>query len=140
MNSINPMFSRIDLAPGSGGSTDDGRIEVYELLSATVGNDLVFLSGCETGLGAAGSNQFGSGDDYATLSQAFLFAGARAVAATIWRISDDGASAFAGKFYAALAATGPVEAMAMAQRQMLQDPKYRRPYYWAGYQISPWIK
>jgi CHAT domain-containing protein/tetratricopeptide (TPR) repeat protein len=139
MNSINPMFSRIDLAAGKGGSTDDGRIEVYELLSTPVKSGLVFLSGCETGLGAAGANQFGAGDDYATLAQAFLFAGAGSVAATIWRISDDGAAAFAKRFYSSLEKAGPVEGLALAQRQMLRDARYRRPYYWAGYQVSPWI-
>jgi CHAT domain-containing protein len=139
MNSINPMFSRIDLAPGSGDPRDDGRLEVYELLSTGIANDLVFLSGCETGLGSAGSNEFSVGEDYATLAQAFLFAGAKSVAATIWRISDEGAAAFAARFYSAVGRVGPVEALAMAQRQMLGIPRYRNPYYWAGYQVSPWV-
>ena len=58
MNPLNPLFSRINLADGTGEPSDDGRLAVYELLSMKTGADFVFLSGCETALGPAGSNRF----------------------------------------------------------------------------------
>jgi CHAT domain-containing protein/tetratricopeptide (TPR) repeat protein len=136
MNVRNPMFSRIELARSSGRSEDDGRLEVHELLELRINAPLVFLSGCETGVGAAWSTQFARGEDYATLAQAFLYAGARSVMATLWRIGDEGAAAFAERFYARLPAEGPAEALAAAQRELLNDPRYAAPYYWAAYQVS----
>jgi CHAT domain-containing protein/tetratricopeptide (TPR) repeat protein len=136
MNVRNPMFSRIELVRGDGASEDDGRLEVHELLGLRINAPLVFLSGCETGVGAAWSTQFARGEDYATLAQAFLYAGSRTVMATLWRIEDEGAAAFAGRFYAHLALGAPAEALAAAQRELLKSSRYGSPYYWAAYQVS----
>jgi CHAT domain-containing protein len=135
MNSRNPMFSRLELARGEGGSQDDGRLEVHELLALRIAAPLVFLSGCETGVGTAWSNQFSRGEDFATLAQAFLFAGAQNVAATLWPISDGGAAAFAERFYTSLREAAPADALAAAQRESLKGARYSSPYYWAGYQL-----
>jgi CHAT domain-containing protein len=96
----------------------------------------VFLSGCETGLGPARATTFDRYEDYATLGQAFLFAGARGVIATLWRIDDEGAARFAERFYDHLSRVPPVEALALAQRDLMSDARWRHPYYWAGYTIS----
>ena len=135
MNPRNPMFSRLEFEPGGDGPKDDGRLEVHELLALRIGAPLVFLSGCETGVGAAWSTQFAQGEDYATLAQAFLYAGARTVAATLWPISDEGAAVLAERFYVNLRSAGPAEALAAAQRELLKGAKYPSPYYWAGYQM-----
>jgi CHAT domain-containing protein len=136
MNVRSPMFSRLELARGAGDTGDDGRLEVHELLELRIGAGLVFLSGCETGVGAAWSNQFARGEDYATLAQAFLYAGARGVMATLWRIPDEGAALFAEHFYAHLARLPAPEALVAAQRDLLATPSYSAPYYWAAYQVS----
>jgi len=53
LNQTNPMFSRIELSPGKPQrSDDDGFLDVHELLRIPVNNNLVYLSGCETGAGA----------------------------------------------------------------------------------------
>ncbi len=136
MNPRNPMFSRLELAAGGGGTSDDGRLEVHELLGLQVSAPLVFLSGCETGVGAAWSTNFARGEDYATLAQAFLYAGARNVLSTLWPIGDQGAAEFAGRFYAHMEALAPPEALAAAQRDLLRNPDFGRPFHWAGYILS----
>jgi CHAT domain-containing protein/tetratricopeptide (TPR) repeat protein len=136
MNSRNSLFSRIELTRGLGGPLDDGRLEVHELLGIRIKAPLVFLSGCETGVGAAWSTQFTRGEDYATLAQAFLYAGAGNVMATLWRIGDKGAAAFAERFYTHLAVMPPPEALAAAQQDLLRSPGHAAPYYWAPYQVS----
>jgi CHAT domain-containing protein len=131
------MFSRIELASGENGTgSDDGRLEVHEVLALRIRSSLVFLSGCETGLGAAWSTGFAEGEDYATLDRAFLSAGVSAVIATLWRIEDEGAATFASRFYEELEAASPAEALARAQRRMLGDRRYEAPFYWAGYRLS----
>lgn len=146
MNARNPLFSRIELAPGAERSPgiithpetyDDGWLEVHELLRATVRASLVFLSGCETGIGPGWSTAFGRGEESATLGQAFLHAGADNVVATLWRIDDPGAAAFATLFYSELSRSHtPVTALAQAQRSLIHDSRYGSPYYWAGYRLT----
>jgi CHAT domain-containing protein len=136
MNPRNPMFSRLELARGNGTPGDDGRLEVHELLGLRIRAPIVFLSGCETGVGGAWSTEFERGEDYATLAQAFLYAGAGSVVATLWRIGDEGAAAFAQRFYTELGTMEPAEALARAQRAMLRDRRYASPYYWAAYLVS----
>jgi CHAT domain-containing protein/Tfp pilus assembly protein PilF len=138
LNVRNPMFSRLELVRGSGQllSSNDGRLEVHELLDLQVRSPLVFLSGCETGVGSEWSTSFRRGEDYATLAQAFLFAGARNVIATLWRIEDRGAAVFAAEFYRQLETADPAEALARTQRAMQGNRTYSAPYYWAGYVLS----
>jgi CHAT domain-containing protein len=139
MNARSPMFSRLELAPGTGDAADDGRFEIHELLGMRVRSPLVFLSGCETALGTSWSTSFARGEDYATLAQAFLYAGAGSVVATLWRIDDEGAAAFAAAFHDAMRTRSPLDALAAAQRTLLHDPRYARfsaPRYWAPYVIA----
>jgi CHAT domain-containing protein len=102
----------------------------------TVHTPLVFLSGCETALGPAWGTSFERSDDYVTLAQAFLFAGAQNVVATLWRIDDGSAATLAGSFSRALATGSPAEALATAQRELIRGGTYRHPYYWAAYVVS----
>jgi len=138
LNPRNPLFSGIDLARerGAAGSNGDGRLDVHEILDLRVRSHLVFLSGCETALGAGAGTGFAPGEDYATLARAFLYAGARNVIATLWRVEDRGAAEFAARFYRHLSAVPAAEALALAQRDMLAEPRWRAPYYWAGYVLS----
>src|SRR5262249_2790592 len=106
--------------------------EVHELLAYRVAAPLVFLSGCETALGGAWSTRFDTGEDYTTIAQTLLYSGAKNVVATLWRIDDAGAAAFATRFYRSL---GP-DGVAQAQRAMLADPRYKSPYYWAAYEAT----
>ena len=136
LNALNPLFSRIDLARGSDRPDDDGRLEVHELLDLTIRSPLVYLSGCETGLGLAWSTDFARSEDFTTLGQSFLYAGARNVVATLWRIEDAGAAAFAARFYTHLRRLSPTDALAAAQRDIRADPRYGAPYYWAAYFLT----
>lgn len=133
---LSPLNSSVRLSPGSSGDADDdGRLTIREVLGLEINSQLVFLSGCQTGLGRAGMTDFARGEDYATLATAFLAAGARNVVATLWRVEDRAASRLAESFYRRLADSEPAEALARAQREMMTQADYRSPYYWAGYQI-----
>jgi CHAT domain-containing protein/tetratricopeptide (TPR) repeat protein len=137
LNELNPMFSRIELSFRRGRSpADNGRLEVHELLGTRIRSHLVYLSGCETAAGAAWTNSFRRGQDYTTLAQAFLYAGAHNVIATLWRIDDEGAAEFADGFYRAAERVEAPEALAAAQRQMLNSKAFSQPRYWAAYTLS----
>ena len=95
----------------------------------------MFLSGCETGVGEAWSSAFDLGEDYTTLGQSFLFAGARNVVATLWRIDDEGAAEFSRRFYGWLRTLPVPEALARAQVEMLSSGPRRSPYFWAAFEV-----
>jgi CHAT domain-containing protein len=135
LNSASPLYSRVELAGAGAGGEDDGRLEVRELLTLAVRSRLVFLSGCETGLGKTWATSYRTGEDYATLGQALLYAGAGAVVATLWRIEDQSAAALAGRFYVHLKTHGPAEALALAQRDLLASRRHASPYFWAGHVV-----
>jgi CHAT domain-containing protein len=133
-NIQNPIFSRVVVGRGAGpGPDDDGRLEVHEILRLRTTSPLVFLSGCETGLGTAGQEAFGQGSEEGSLAQAFLVAGARSVVATLWRVPDAGAAEMAAQFYGHLQrGVLPAEAMALAQREAVNGS---RGYTWAAYAV-----
>jgi len=136
MNARNPMFSRIELAAGrSITPQEDGRLEVHEVLELDIRSRLVFLSGCETGVGAAWAVVQGRGEDQTTLEMAFLYAGAANVISTLWPIDDRGAAVLGGFFYGSRVST-PAERLGEAQRTMLREARWAAPYYWAGYRLS----
>ncbi len=136
MNARNPMFSRIELTGGRADRAhDDGRLEVHEVLELSIRSRLVFLSGCETGVGAAWASVQGRGEDQTTLERAFLYAGAANVVSTLWPIDDRGAAVLGAGFHGSTAST-PAAKLAEVQRTMLADPRWSRPYYWAGHRLS----
>ncbi|HEX9166731.1 MAG TPA: CHAT domain-containing tetratricopeptide repeat protein [Gemmatimonadales bacterium] len=136
MNGSSPLFSRVELARGSvGDGSDDGRLEVHELLQLSIRSRLVYLSGCETGLGQTWSTSYRAGEDYATLGQSLLYAGAGSVVATLWRIEDQAAANLASRFYHHLRSAAAPEALARAQRDLLADPRFARPHHWAGHLV-----
>lgn len=147
LNTRNPLFSRLELSRGRrlAGPEDDGRLEVHEVSRIRIDAALVFLSGCETGLGVGGLTGFSRGEDYATLTRAFLNAGARNVIATLWRVEDRGAGEFAARFYRELTSAGGgleaglsrlAEVLSRTQRDMLREPVFAAPFYWAGFRLT----
>jgi CHAT domain-containing protein len=133
LNRNNPLFSRIKLRGPRGGAAP---LEVHEVMSLRVRSDLVFLSGCETGLGAGAGGGFEAGEDYATLARAFHYAGALQVIATLWRVEDRGAAELAIRFYRHYRPGTGADALARAQRELMGGLRYESPFYWAGYVLS----
>ncbi|MEO0538465.1 MAG: CHAT domain-containing protein [Cyanobacteria bacterium P01_A01_bin.123] len=78
--------------------------------------DLVVLSACETGLGGA----FGNGEEILGLGYQFQRAGARAVVASLWKVSDGGTQVLMNAFYTALdRGMGKAEALQWAQTALI---------------------
>ena len=91
--------------------------------------DLLVLSACQTA----------TSDSRATLGLAGIAvrSGAKSTLATLWQVSDDSTVRFMSLFYEALSQPGTSKAAAlrMAQQQLLQQPEYQNPYYWASYAL-----
>jgi CHAT domain-containing protein/Tfp pilus assembly protein PilF len=134
LNSWNPLFSYLRLHPSSG---TDGRLDVHEVFGLTLRADLVVLSACETGLSTGARRQVPPGDDWVGLVRAFLYAGARSVLASLWRVDDQATALLMGRFYAGLQDKGSTAAaLAEAQRALISAQQYANPYYWAAFALT----
>ena len=96
--------------------------------------ELLSLSACETA----------AGDDRAALGLAgvALKAGTRSALATLWSVNDQASSELVLEFYRQLKNPGvtKAEALQAAQLMLLDDPRYRHPYYWSPFLlIGNWL-
>ncbi len=134
LNKRNPLFSFVALAAGG---AQDGRLEVHEVFGMQLAADLVVLSACETGVGSGALNDVPPGDDWVSLTRAFLHAGAAQVVATLWPVDDRATASLMEQFYDGYSSgRGAAYALARAQRQLLMSSATAHPFYWAGFVVA----
>jgi CHAT domain-containing protein len=118
-NPAAPVCSTLELADGPFLLLEAHRLQLQ-------GTQLVTLSACETGV------RPDYGDMALALAGAFLCAGARAVLASLWAVSDAATAMFMERFYAALmAGVPPAEALRQAQQHL----RRAHPLDWAAFQL-----
>jgi len=105
-------------------------VSALRLRQTPVKAELVVLGACESGIGTAGRT-LGMGG----VAGGLIDAGAGAVVATRWAVSDRAALAFADAFHRALAALPerPELALQTAVRELKNMPSMRHPTHWAGW-------
>jgi CHAT domain-containing protein len=132
LNPADPTNSALVLTPGDGAGTpgpDDGLLQVREIFGLDLNADLVTLSACQSALGA---NLRGEG--LLGMTQAFTYAGAPSVIASLWPVDDEATSVLMSRLYASLADGAPKdEALAHAMAATAADPEFSHPYYWAAF-------
>ncbi len=109
--------AHICLTPFEG---EDGRLTAPEIRAWDLEHvDLVVLSGCGTAL------SFDRERTFLSLADAFLFAGARAVLATLWDISDPGTHRFMERFIGHWKQTGNhARALRLAQTECIEKKTF----------------
>ena len=113
-------------------SLSDGILPAARLVGNSASADLVVLSACEAGSGAAlvGSEVLG-------LVSALVRAGVGAVVASVWSVDDASTSYLMRTFHRLVAdGTEPVRALAQAQAEVRRQKGWSAPYYWAGFMIA----
>jgi CHAT domain-containing protein/tetratricopeptide (TPR) repeat protein len=125
-----PLSSALLLAADSQG---DGRLEVREIFRLDLNARLVILSACETALG-----KLSRGDELVGLQRAFLYAGAGAVVATLWKVEDYATFDLMEEFHVQLRTHRPAESLRNAQRATIH--KLPHPFFWAAFGLTgvPW--
>ena len=130
LNRRNPLLSYLELAPKG----QDGRLQVADVYGMSLDARLVVLSACQTGLGSGMLADVPAGDEWVSLSQSFLMAGARNVLATLWPVEDRSTAELMKAFYEELAAGAPEDvALASAQRRAIRNSKWPLPFHWAAF-------
>lgn len=136
-----PLDSFLALAPDPtvSGPGDDGQLQAWEIFEEVrLDADLVTLSACDTGL---------SGEGLVGLTQAFHYAGAEAVLASLWQVSDRSSADLMVRFYQHLqAGLEPAQALRSAQLALLAGLEVDEPRrglrglldrLWGGRRASP---
>lgn len=112
--------------------TEDGFLQMREIINLNMHADLVTLSACQTGLG-----QFIRGEGIEGLSRAFFYAGASSVLMSLWAVNDEATYQLMERFYYHLRSSrSPMNALRIAKLEMINSGVLSHPYYWAGFIIS----
>ena len=94
---------------------------------------LVVLGACQTAAGSGLRADVPAGDEWVSLTQAFLAAGAQRVVATLRPVDDRVTAQLMATLHEGLASgSGEAHALAEAQRRALADERSADPFYWAG--------
>jgi len=132
-----PTRSCIALCPGSG---DDGYYYTLEILSVPVAARLVVLSACESGTG-----RLSRGEGVVGMSRSFIGAGAGAVVASLWKVSDESTSTLMQEFYDRMIRKKQpaAEALNGARLALMKKTEYGHPFHWSPFVVigsdrAPW--
>jgi CHAT domain-containing protein/tetratricopeptide (TPR) repeat protein len=115
------------------GHPRDGFLKLQDIYNLHLNADLVVLSACRTALG-----KDVKGEGIMGLSRGFMYAGAKRVLASLWKVDDFATAEFMTRFYRALVTEHrtPAEALRSAQVELSQQKRWAEPYYWAGFVLQ----
>ncbi len=109
---------------------EDGVLTALEVAGLNLaGTKLVVLSACETGLG-----DVANGEGVYGLRRALAIAGAESQVISLWRVDDFATKDLMMSYYQRLQKNvGRSAALRQTQLELLKNPEYQRPYYWAAF-------
>jgi CHAT domain-containing protein len=117
-----PLFSHIQLA--------DGQLTALDCLDLGLECELITLSACETGQAVVAA-----GDEPIGLTRSLLYAGARSVIQTLWRVDDAATNRLMTEMYARLrAGAGRAAALREAQCALFSGTE-THPAFWAAFSL-----
>lgn len=130
-----PELSGIMLSMlNSAGESQDGFLQLHDVYNLDLsGTYLVVLSACRTGLG-----KDVKGEGLVGLTRGFMYAGARSVVASLWKVDDRATAALMKYFYKAMLVEGlpPAAALRKAKQSMWQQERWHAPYFWAAFVLQ----
>jgi len=132
-----PMYSRLVMARDQNDPNDDGLLEAREIMQLNLHADLVVLSACQTARG-----RFGAGEGLIGMSWAFFVAGVPTMVASQWKVDSASTAALMIDFHkrlkeqAAKQSATKAGALQQAALALMKDPRYRHPYFWAGFVMT----
>ena len=112
------------------GQPQDGYLRLHEIYNLNLPAELVVLSACQTGVG----KQI-KGEGLIALTRGFMYAGAKSIVASLWKVDDAATSALMAEFYKQMFVNKlkPSAALRQAQLKISKEKRWQSPYYWAGF-------
>ena len=110
----------------------DGYLRLGDIYKLKLSADLVVLSSCDSALGKDLESEGTIG-----LPRGFLYAGAKRVIASLWKVDDTATAKLMSSLYARIQkGESPSVALRKAQLEMLDDPLWSKHYYWAAFALQ----
>ncbi|MFL6351956.1 MAG: CHAT domain-containing tetratricopeptide repeat protein [Bryobacteraceae bacterium] len=115
------------------GLPQEGFLRLHDIYNLRLPVDLVVLSGCESYLGKEVR-----GEGLLGIVRGFMYAGAKRVIASMWKVDDLATKELMVRFYQNIFNKGltPAAALRQAQIEMWRSPDWRPPYYWAAFLLQ----
>jgi CHAT domain-containing protein/tetratricopeptide (TPR) repeat protein len=134
LNSERPELSGLVLSlVDENGKAQDGFLRMREIFNLQLSADLVVLSACQTALGKEIK-----GEGLVGLTRGFMYAGAERVIASLWQVDDLATAELMKRVYRGMLKDGmrPAAALRAAQVELMSQPRWGAPYYWAAFEIQ----
>lgn len=134
LNSQHPELSGIVLSlMDERGQPQNGFLQLHEIYNLQLPVELVVLSACQTGLGKEIR-----GEGLVGLTRGFMYAGAKRVVASLWKVDDAATAELMRLFYQGMLREEqtPAQALRLAQQAMRQHRRWQSPFYWAGFVLQ----
>ncbi len=133
LNSQQPELSGIVLSlVDEQGKRREGFLGLADIFNMKLPVELVTLSACETALGKELK-----GEGLVGVTRGFMYAGAKRVVASLWKVQDRATAKLMTDFYTnVLNGKRPAEALRKAQLNLLHSKSHRSPFYWAGFVLQ----
>ena len=110
----------------------DGYLRMGDVYKLNLAADLVVLSSCDSALGKDLESEGIIG-----LPRAFLYAGARSVIASLWKVNDQATAKLMSALYTRVGrGESPGAALRQAQLEMVNSDRWSKPYYWAAFLLQ----
>jgi len=134
LDTAHPEFSGLVFSLyDKNGKAQDGFLRLNQIYNLNLNSDLVVLSACQTALG-----KDVRGEGLIGLTRGFMYAGSKRVIASLWKVDDAATAEFMRRFYQNLLQKKltPASALRQTQTEMKQIPRFRLPYFWAGFTLQ----
>jgi len=134
LDNENPGLSGVVLSLfGERGQAQDGVLRLHDIYGLHLPAELVVLSACNTALGRPVR-----GEGLVGVVRGFMYAGARRVVASLWKVDDDATGEMMRRFYRGMLQEGrsPAAALREAQVSLWRQDRWRPPYYWAAFVLQ----
>ncbi|RJE71775.1 hypothetical protein BGP76_06715 [Reichenbachiella sp. MSK19-1] len=139
VNQEEPEFSGIFMTRDSVTKVEDGILFSGEVYNINLNAELVTLSACETGLG-----KIKSGEGIIGLSRALIYAGAKNITVSLWKVSDESTKQLMISYYNNFLdqeipqdihqSLSYAYALKSAKMNMIQQGgQFAHPYYWSPF-------
>jgi CHAT domain-containing protein len=130
----NPGLSGIMLSMfDAHGRPQDGFLRLQDIYDLNLPADLVVLSACSSALGREVS-----GEGLVGIVRGFMYAGAKRVVASLWKVDDEATGDLMRRFYARMLRDHlpPAAALREAQLGIWRQSRWKAPFYWAAFSLQ----
>lgn len=126
LNDRNPLYSHLRFASGGG---EDGTLEAREIAQLRLESELVVLSSCDSGRGTVRE-----GEGVIGMAWAFFVAGCPSTVVSQWSVDSTSTADAMVRFHEELQkGASKSSALRQAALHLLRNPRFRHPFYWAGF-------